>query len=239
MGLTMISEVRKFFEKWDEVVEEEKIDREDKEFVLKALRLVQGGFVLDVGCGYGRHLKVLKANGFSVVGIDLANNLLKRAKLYADVIQADLRYLPIKDKIFDASICMYGALNHISNIEDGLAEIKRVTKKRIIASLYNFFSQYGIWVNLRFLIVIYGKLMAKSILKPRYEGIYKYVRILNVGENPIWTSALAYTPKDLLNKFYSVGLRKTRWKGLRKIFRWIDIFSLFIGVVSDINQCDN
>jgi ubiquinone/menaquinone biosynthesis C-methylase UbiE len=101
--------------------------------------------------------------------------------------------LPIKDKIFDASICMAGALNHIPNIKVALVEIKRVTKKRMIASLYNFFSPYGIWINLRCFIVVYKnikKLIIKPTSKPKFNGIHKYLRILDIGENPIWDSAL-------------------------------------------------
>jgi ubiquinone/menaquinone biosynthesis C-methylase UbiE len=77
----MTSEVRSHYEEWNEVMEEERIDREDKEFVLKNLKSIKARFILDVGCGYGRHLKFLREKNFNALGIDIANNLLKKSQI--------------------------------------------------------------------------------------------------------------------------------------------------------------
>ncbi|MBU2586090.1 MAG: class I SAM-dependent methyltransferase, partial [Bacteroidetes bacterium] len=68
--------------------------------------------ILDIGCGTGRHSIELAKRGYTVVGIDLSESMLKRAKEKAanenikiDFIQADARHLDYNNE-FDLIIML-------------------------------------------------------------------------------------------------------------------------------------
>ncbi len=65
----------------------------------------RGGTILDVGCAGGRDAKIFTDHGFSVIGVDVVDAFLQRAK--RDVPQAtflhmDLRALTFQEDSFDA-----------------------------------------------------------------------------------------------------------------------------------------
>lgn len=85
------------------------------------LGLAQGDRILDLGCGWGRHLRLLAAAGHDVVGLDLSVPLLRRARRRdvddgpdsetgedsepprrVPLVAADMRTLPLADETFDA-----------------------------------------------------------------------------------------------------------------------------------------
>ena len=69
--------------------------------------LAPPGRVLDVGCGLGTEAAYLASNGFEVVGVDLSDVALLRARrLHPGVSfrNADVRALPFEDASFDAVI---------------------------------------------------------------------------------------------------------------------------------------
>jgi len=68
--------------------------------------------ILDIGCGTGRHSIELARRGYSIVGIDLSESQLKRArekaseqKLKIDLQQHDARKLPFKNE-FDLAVML-------------------------------------------------------------------------------------------------------------------------------------
>ena len=98
--------------------------------------------VLEVGCGEGI-LSILAAKkGAKVTAIDISEPNLQAAKKYAlneslndiEFIEADAENLPFEDNSFDTGIAD-NVLEHLPSFERGLAEIKRVTKKRAIIAL--------------------------------------------------------------------------------------------------------
>ena len=73
------------------------------------LRLSPGASIVDVGCGHGRHAIALAERGASVVGIDFADSLLRRARQLTPEseprphwIRGDMRMLPLRDGCADA-----------------------------------------------------------------------------------------------------------------------------------------
>ncbi len=64
--------------------------------------------ILDLGCGWGRHLALLADAGHSVVGLDLSPALLTRARSAANhaapLVAGDMRRLPLADAAFDVVI---------------------------------------------------------------------------------------------------------------------------------------
>ncbi|MEV4315440.1 class I SAM-dependent methyltransferase [Actinocrispum sp. NPDC049592] len=74
--------------------------------------------VLNLGCGTGRHLELLAAAGYDVVGVERSPELASRARVRlagfpsrAAVVEADLFELTM-DRTFDAVIMMFAMLGH-------------------------------------------------------------------------------------------------------------------------------
>jgi SAM-dependent methyltransferase len=82
-------------------------------FLLETLELPQGGRVLDIGCGYGRHAMEMAARGYKTVGLDLSLPLLIRATdaarrvgVNVDFVHGDMREMTFENE-FDGAYCFY------------------------------------------------------------------------------------------------------------------------------------
>jgi ubiquinone/menaquinone biosynthesis C-methylase UbiE len=106
---------------------------------LAAARLAgcpEGGDLLDVPCGFGRHSIPLAQAGYRVVGSDRSQALLDEARRRAGgerwpkLVQADYRKLPFADASFDAALNLYTSIGFLGDEEDAkaLAEIGRVLR---------------------------------------------------------------------------------------------------------------
>jgi len=91
------------------------------------------GCILDVGCGKHNPLAITaKHYKFRVLGLDIFEPYLKEAKnkgIYEDIVLGDARYLPFKDKSFEAVTCIE-VLEHVEK-EGGeriLDELDRVSR---------------------------------------------------------------------------------------------------------------
>lgn len=67
------------------------------------LALSQEDRILDLGCGWGRHLKLLREAGHDVVGVDLSVPLLRRARTDG-LLAGDMLDLPLRDDTFDVVV---------------------------------------------------------------------------------------------------------------------------------------
>jgi 2-polyprenyl-3-methyl-5-hydroxy-6-metoxy-1,4-benzoquinol methylase len=82
------------------------------DFIEKEAGYDRGLRILDVGCGTGRHSLELKRRGYHIVGVDLSENMLSKARekaraegLEIEFLQADARDLPF-DEEFDLAIML-------------------------------------------------------------------------------------------------------------------------------------
>jgi 2-polyprenyl-3-methyl-5-hydroxy-6-metoxy-1,4-benzoquinol methylase len=82
------------------------------DFIEKEIRHDRKARILDIGCGTGRHAIELAARGYAVVGIDLSESQLKRARekasaknLAVDFRRLDARSLPFSSE-FDLVIML-------------------------------------------------------------------------------------------------------------------------------------
>ncbi len=65
------------------------------------------GRILDAGCGTGFSTMVLEREGYDVVGVDVAEPMLKIARQKGlSVVKADMRSLPFPDSSFDGIVCI-------------------------------------------------------------------------------------------------------------------------------------
>lgn len=106
-----------------------------------ALALVQEGPILDIGCGDGLELSLLKDAGYSAEGIDVSEEAVLRCRergLVANV------YDPSKPLPFEtdsvSTILLLDVLEHVFDPGSLLAEAARISKKDVIVSVPNFSS---------------------------------------------------------------------------------------------------
>ena len=104
----------------------------DIKFHLKKLllsmnsRINKESRILDIPCGNGVSLKVLKNMGFDVIGADLFPELNRNKDI--PVIKADLgNNLPFEKEEFDMVLCQEG-IEHTGNQNDVFMEISRILK---------------------------------------------------------------------------------------------------------------
>ncbi len=96
------------------------------EFVGRALT----NRVLEVGCGTGYWLALLGKRGFTVAGLDLSINMLRRSKArLPDValVLGEAEKLPWSDSFLDRIICI-NSFHHFSSKEAFLSEAYRVLR---------------------------------------------------------------------------------------------------------------
>ena len=81
------------------------------------LTIAPGSQLLDVGCGSGQFALMAAKDGIEVTGVDLADNLVERARaraqaegLRACFEEADAESLPFEDASFDVVVSLIGAM---------------------------------------------------------------------------------------------------------------------------------
>ncbi len=122
--------------------------------------LPPAGPLLDAGCGAGRAVLALSAQGYPVTGIDLSLPMLHAGReLAADMPLggANLLALPFADDHFAAALMFFGALQHLPgrhHRRQALAELARVVRPdgRLLLGLDNLapaLTCYGYWLRQR------------------------------------------------------------------------------------------
>lgn len=97
------------------------------------LALAQDDVMLDLGCGWGRHLRLLREAGHRVVGLDLSPALLRRAGAAREyeLVAGDMRWLPFADGSFDVVVNLgtsLGMFRDDPDVEAALSEARRVMR---------------------------------------------------------------------------------------------------------------
>jgi ubiquinone/menaquinone biosynthesis C-methylase UbiE len=97
------------------------------------------GLVLDLGCGTGAHSVRLARRGYPVVSVDLTYPGTRSAKRRLDelglesmCVVADAEHLPFRDASFD-TVWAALLLHHFPRLDALPAEIRRLTRRRLIA----------------------------------------------------------------------------------------------------------
>jgi len=93
--------------------------------------------VLDLGVGTGRFSEPLQKVGFEVTGIDISRNMTSKAKAkkIKDLLLADARSIPFKEKTFDATVSVH-LLHLVKEWQKTLAEVCRVTRHAMLSLYY-------------------------------------------------------------------------------------------------------
>ena len=102
--------------------------------------------ILDVGCGFGKHIESIADFSKKVVGIDNNSDMIQKAKdrfsnfKNVELFLKNAQKLNFENDYFDYIICMTNTFGNFPNIKENvLKEMKRVCKKngKVIISVYN------------------------------------------------------------------------------------------------------
>jgi SAM-dependent methyltransferase len=98
--------------------------------ILFSVHLPLESVTLDIGCGVGSNLNVLRSLGISAIGLDNSHYalLLAKKKLKLPLINGDLNKLPMRPKSVGLIIAM-DILEHLENDANGIREFYQVLKE--------------------------------------------------------------------------------------------------------------
>jgi SAM-dependent methyltransferase len=86
------------------------------------------GRLVDVGCGTGAYAAAFAELGWTVTGVDVSEDMLRRARdRGVDVVQADATELPFEDSSFDAAVSLWTHTD-IPDLTAMLREVARVVR---------------------------------------------------------------------------------------------------------------
>lgn len=111
------------------------------------LPVIPGGTLLDVACGSGQLALMAAKDGWSVTGVDIASNLVERARFRAETQglsirfeEADAEALPFADGQFDVVTSLIGAM-FAPRPDLVAAELLRVCKPGGVIAIANWTPQ--------------------------------------------------------------------------------------------------
>ena len=84
--------------------------------------------ILDLACGWGRHLRLLRQGGHDVTGVDLSLPLLRRADVEEGLVCADMLHLPFASASFDVVLNLATSLGLFLDDDPALAALAQVRR---------------------------------------------------------------------------------------------------------------
>lgn len=127
--------------------------RADPEILAKLIQHLspkQEGKYLDIGCGSGNYTHALFNTGIEMVGIDISEEMLSKAKDKNNSIKwvhGDARQMPFPKNSFDGAICVL-ATHHIKDLKAAFQEVFRVVREGYFVIFTSFPEQMKMyWLN--------------------------------------------------------------------------------------------
>jgi SAM-dependent methyltransferase len=196
---------------------------------LAAARLAgcpDGGELLDVPCGFGRHSLPLARAGYRVTGVDRAQPLLDEARRRAGdqsgvrIARADYRELPFADASFDAAVNLFTSLGYLGDEEDtrALAEIGRVLRPgaRLVIEILHRDRLVRIFREQDWRLLGEGRLLLEQRTFDAASGVVQTTQTLidSAGERDSRSYSIrCYTATELLTMLARAGFEEARCHG--------------------------
>jgi SAM-dependent methyltransferase len=196
---------------------------------LAAVRLAgcpEGGDLLDVPCGFGRHSVPLARAGYHVVGVDRSQALIEEARRRAGgarwpkLVRADYRELPQPDESFDAALNLFSSLGYNGDDEDtrALREIRRVLRPggRLVIEIMHRDALVRRFREQDWHLVGGGRLLLEQRTFDPGSGIAQTTQTLidTTGERDSRTFSLrVYTATELVAMLAAAGFEESRCYG--------------------------
>jgi ubiquinone/menaquinone biosynthesis C-methylase UbiE len=204
-------------------------DEGQTEEALAAARLAgcpEGGDLLDVPCGFGRHCVPLARAGYHVVGVDRSQTLLDEARRRAgderwpDLVQADYRELPLPDERFDAALNLFSSLGYLGDEADVevLAEIRRVLRPggRLVIETMHRDLAVRRWAERGWHLLGNGRLLLEQRTFDTTAGVAQTTQTLieTTGERESRSfSVRLYTATELVAMLAQAGFEESKCHG--------------------------
>jgi SAM-dependent methyltransferase len=186
----------------------------------------EGGDLLDVPCGFGRHALPLARAGFRVVGVDRSQALIDAAaerrghERRPKLVCADYRELPLPDESFDAALNLFSSLGYFGDEEDtrALREIRRVLRPggRLVIELLHRDALVRGFREHSWHLVGEGRLLLEQRTFDPAAGIAQTTQTLieTSGERESRTFSLrVYAATELLAMLAAAGFEDARCHG--------------------------
>ncbi len=147
MGKVFDREASEQYALWAQGPQGQAMDRWIESCLPGLLRIHPGERVLDIGCGHGSHLLLLKRLGLDTSGVDASPHMIKRARerlgQSCNLKTAMADDLPFEDNAFDISVMIH-TLEFLENPLEALREAGRVTRRALFIAVMNSFSWNGV-----------------------------------------------------------------------------------------------
>lgn len=131
------------YDAWYRTPRGEWIGETEYRLLYRLLAPSPGETLIDVGCGSGYFTRRFTQDGHAVTGIDFDRHMLRFARDHAaggeTYLQSNALHLPFQDRAFDLCVSVT-ALCFIREESRALAEMLRVTRRRIAIGLLNRYS---------------------------------------------------------------------------------------------------
>ena len=152
---------------------------------LERLELLGAKRVLDIGCGSGAFMRLAKDVGFEILGVDLSQEMVRRAK--EEGLECECIDICDLDGSFDAAVAIFDVLNYIppQEVESFMGCVARLLKGGghflfDINTLYGFeeVAQGALWIDGGDLFVALdaefgdGKLVTDMVYFEKKEGCF-------------------------------------------------------------------
>lgn len=99
------------------------------EFIFKHIGEDKNKKIIDIGCGNGYLLSLLKQKGYTnLTGSDIINKMDDPS---INFIQGNIQSLPILDQEYDVVLCNH-TIEHVLDVQRTVDELKRITKNKLI-----------------------------------------------------------------------------------------------------------
>ncbi|MBE2318436.1 methyltransferase domain-containing protein [Solirubrobacter sp. CPCC 204708] len=187
----------------------------------------EGGELLDVPCGFGRHCVPLARAGYRVTGVDRSGALLDEARRRAagerwpKFSQADYRELPFGDASFDAALNLFTSLGYLGDEEDAkvLAEIRRVLRPggKLVLETMHRDHMVRTWSDNGWRLMGEGRVLLEQRTFDPAEGVAQTTQTLvepdGTRESRTW-SARVYAATELVALARAAGFAEVKcWGG--------------------------
>lgn len=114
-------------------------------FLCKIFKLRKGTKMLDVACGYGRHMEPLVKRGIDVIGCDLSPFMLAEAQKRLKrngykkkrLVRCDIQNLPFT-KVFDCACNMFNSFGYFEKENDNFRVLTSIAKALKPGGLFLF-----------------------------------------------------------------------------------------------------
>lgn len=133
---------RRFWDDWAERFTRQAYQRElhrSNRWLLERLRETRPSEVIEIGCGFGRNLRMFQDElGFPcrLYGLDISQKLLAKVRsdlgVDAQLVCGDVTKLPLAGRAFD-TVITHGVLMHVppGQVRQAIAELVRVTGRTL------------------------------------------------------------------------------------------------------------